>query len=154
MQKNLLRFFPVMMVLLLLALIPSACKSAVPSAFTQNEKLWDSKNISNYNFTLQRNCFCPEDRRGPVNIQVRNGVPTSVVYPATGAAADPSFFSDIDTIEELFGKLKGAYKEKAARVDVTYDTVNGFPLTIYIDVSELMADEEQGYNVTNFTANP
>jgi hypothetical protein len=154
MHKKCLRFLPVIVVLLLVLLLPAACKSVVPSEFTKNEKLWDSKNLLDYNFTLQRNCFCPEDRRGPVDIQVRNGIPTSIVYPATGAAANADFFSDVDTVDEIMAILKKAYTDKAARVDVTYDAVNGFPLTIYIDVSELMADEEQGYNVTNFTANP
>ncbi len=133
----------------------SACVSGVPSQLTRNQKLWESKNINNYDFTVERQCFCPEDYRGPVNIQVRNDAPTSVTYVSSGADASGKF-GDTDTVDELFTALQNAYEgnnsfsQKAARVDVTYDSQYGYPTSIYIDISPQIADEEQGFEVTNF----
>lgn len=142
-----------LLVLLILATmltpILSGCKT-IPDDFTKNNTLWISKRVTAYNFTLQRQCFCPEDRRGPVRIQVSDRVATSVVYTTSGLPANPEFFADIDTVDKIFIKISEAYKGKAERVDVTFDRIFGYPSTVYIDVSSKIADEEQGYTITDF----
>ena len=149
-------FIPALIILTLFAGI--SCKSAVPQALATSEKLWKDQGLTNYDFTVARQCFCPEDFRGPVNVQVRNGTPVSVTYAAGGATVTDGKFDNADTIDELFTILKNAYggkgdfQQKADTVDVTYDARMGYPATFYIDVSQLMADEEQGYTVTNLVA--
>jgi len=146
--------------LLVTAILASSCSSptAEELELERNEKLWQSQNITNYDFTLERQCFCSADWRGPVNIQVRNGVVISVIYVSTGETVDPEIFNNADTIEELFGIIRDAYEEKntfnqkAEMVNVTYHPEMGYPLTIFIDVSKMIADEEQGYTVEELVA--
>lgn len=144
--------FSALTVLILL----TSCGGSANSELDRNEKLWKSQNITSYDFTLTRSCFCPEDWRGPVNIQVRNGTVTSTKYVSNGQAATPEKFGDVDTIEELFAVIRDAYEgkntfdQKAETVEVTYHPQMGYPLTIYIDVSTMIADEEQGYTVEGF----
>lgn len=139
--------------LLAIIILSSSCGSSTNSELERNEKLWQSQNLTNYDFTLERQCFCPEDWRGPVNIQVRGGKATSVTYPSTGATAGAEKFGDVGTIEKLFGIIRDAYEgknafeQKAETVNVTYHPEKGYPLTILIDVSTMIADEEQGYTV-------
>ena len=139
--------------LLTMVILASSCGSSANSELERNEKLWESQNLTDYDFTLARQCFCPEDWRGPVNIQVRDGGVVSTTYVSNGQAATAEKFGDVDTIEELFGVIRDAYEgkntfeQKAETVNVTYHPTMGYPLTIYIDVSQLMADEEQGYTV-------
>jgi len=146
-------FLSVFMILLLLAAV--SCTSSATQELTNNEKLWKDQGLRNYDFTLQRDCFCPEDWRGPVNIQVRNGVAVSVTYVSSGAVVTEGKFDKADTIEKLFAILKNAYEgkgdfeQKAETVNVTYNVQMGYPTTFYIDVSQTIADEEQGYTVTN-----
>jgi hypothetical protein len=114
--------------------------------------------LRNYGFTLQRDCFCPEDWRGPVNIQVRNGDAVSVTYVSSGAVVTEDKFDKADTFDKLFAILKNAYdgkgdfEQKADTVNVTYNTQMGYPANFYIEVSQTIADEEQGYTVTNLIA--
>ena len=114
--------------------------------------------MSNYDFTLERQAFAPEDWRGPVNIQVRNGVAVSVTYVSSGAVVTEGKFDNADTIDKLFTILKNAYagkgdfEQKAYSIEVTYNPQMGYPATFFIDVSQMIADEEQGYTVTNFVA--
>jgi len=135
--------------------LSSSCGSSANSELERNEKLWQSQNLTSYDFTLERQCFCPEDWRGPVNITVRNGKVTSLVYVSNGQTATADKFGDVDTIDELFDVIRDAYEgkntfdQKAETVNVTYHPEMGYPLTIYIDVSQMMADEEQGYTVEN-----
>lgn len=135
-----------------------SCASSVPQELTASEKLWKDQGLKDYDFTLERQCFCPEDWRGPVNIQVRNGAAVSVTYVSSGVAVTEGKFDNADTIDKLFTILKNAYagkgdfEEEADTVDVTYNSRMGYPTTFFIDVSQTMADEEQGYTVTSLVA--
>lgn len=143
--------------LLTLVLI-SSCDSSATSELDSNKELWQSQNLTDYDFTLERQCFCPEDWRGPVVIQVRNGKAVAITYVSTGEIAGAEKFEDVDTIEELFDVIRDAYEgkntfdEKAETVNVSYHPEMGYPLTIFIDVSTNIADEEQGYTVEELTA--
>ena len=135
-----------------------SCTGAVPGELTENEQLWKAQGLSTYDFTVARSCFCPEDWRGPVNVQVRNGVPVSETYVSDGTEVTEGKFDNADTIEELFAMLKDAYSgtgdfnQKAESITVTYDPKMGYPSDFFIDVSQMIADEEQGYTVTNLVA--
>ena len=130
----------------------------IPQDLITSEKLWKDQGVKNYDFTLERQAFAPEDWRGPVNIQVRNGAAVSVTYVSSGDAVTGGKFDNADTIGKLFTMLKNAYdgkgdfEQKADTINVTYNPDMGYPTTFYIDVSQTMADEEQGYNVTNLVA--
>ena len=54
------------------------------------------------------------------------------------------------TIDDWFDVLKRAIDRKAERIVVTYDKVFGFPADVYIDISTMIADEEQGWTISNF----
>jgi hypothetical protein len=54
------------------------------------------------------------------------------------------------TIDDWFDVLKRAIDRKAERIAVTYDKVFGFPADVYIDISTMIADEEQGWTISNF----
>ena len=155
--KKLTHFFlSAFMILPLLAAI--SCTNSIPQELTNNEKLWKDQGLRNYDFTLQRDCFCPEDWRGPVNIQVRNGIAISVKYVSNEATVTDGKFDNADTIDKLFTILKDAYagkgdfEQKVDTVNVTYNAQMGYPTTFYIDVSQTIADEEQGYTITNLIA--
>jgi len=151
-------FFLAVLTWAVILLLLTSCASPVPGDLTDNEKLWKSQNLSNYDFTLERQCFCPEDWRGPVDIQVRNGKAVSMTYPSTGVTATEEKFGNVNTIDKLFDVLRDAYagsgtfEQKADTVNVTYHAQMGYPLTIYIDVSATIADEEQGYTVEDLRA--
>jgi hypothetical protein len=147
----------VLVLLVALVGVPlAACAGDVPKQLSDAEKLWKSQKLADYDFTLERQCFCPEEYRGPVNIQVRNRAAVSVTFVSDGSAITDDRFADADTVDKLFTILKNAYtgknsfNQKAASVTVTYDPALGFPASFFIDVSEQIADEEQGYTVTDF----
>jgi major membrane immunogen (membrane-anchored lipoprotein) len=139
-------------------LIPVSCASSVPEELTTSEKLWKDRGLRNYDFTLERQCFCPEDWRGPVDVQVRDGAAISVTYVSTNEPVTDGKFDNADTIDKLFTILENAYtgkgdfEQKADTINVSYNAQMGYPTTFFIDVSQTIADEEQGYTVTNLVA--
>jgi major membrane immunogen (membrane-anchored lipoprotein) len=144
---------------LIFTIIFTSCSNqeagSVPQELITSEKLWKEQGFRDYDFTLERQAFAPEDWRGPVNIQVRNGIAVSVTYISNGEVVTGGKFDNADTIDKLFTILKNAYagkgdfEQKADTIDVTYNPQKGYPTNIYIDVSQMIADEEQGYTVTN-----
>lgn len=120
----------------------------------KNRKLWESQGIDDYSFTLQRSCFCRGDDRRPIHIQVRDGKVVAAKFADTGEPLPPSMDYAKKTIPDLFNEVAQAIKEKAARLEVSYDPTYGFPTSIFIDRSELIADEEIGYSVSNFQPEP
>jgi len=81
------------------------------------------------------------------NVTVRN---KQVISAETNIT---NFFEPLPeprTIDDWFDDLKRAIDQKAERIAVTYDKVFGFPADVYIDISSMIADEEQGWTISNF----
>jgi uncharacterized protein DUF6174 len=106
---------------------------------------WRSQNILDYRYTFRRSCFCGPDVRDPAQVTVRGGQIVSVQSVATGAALDPEFYY---TIEGLFDVLADAIDQDAATLSATYDSGLGYPTSAFIDYSEMIADEEQGFETS------
>lgn len=116
----------------------------------QNRQLWQSRNLSSYRYTLRINAFVPSSARGPVRIEVRNGVPVSVESIPGEEPMTPELFESCNTIGKLFDKLEQASGEGAVRLDQAFESTNGYPISAYIDYDYAIADEEYGFIVTDF----
>jgi len=138
--------------LLLLSLLIAACSApaAVPPANLSAEDelamaraLWADAAMDTYEMTITRSCFCPPEWQGPYTVTVEEGAVTSFVIENQSVAQ-----GEPPTVEGLFELLETAYTEGAARVDVTYHEDWGYPVSLYIDKEEMMADEEIGYEIS------
>jgi len=116
------------------------------------QALWEAQDLVDYRYTLQVGCFCLTDMTRPVVIEVRDGAVASITYADDGSAADAALFERYDSIDDLFAVIDEAEVQDPARLDVTYDEETGVPLSVAIDISELMADEELYLTVTAFEA--
>jgi hypothetical protein len=93
-QVRLIKILNLVLLSALLILLPTvAACSSLPRNLRDNERLWKNQGLSNYDFTLERQCFCPEDWRGPVTIQVRNGTAVSIKYVSGEAVTEDKFSS-------------------------------------------------------------
>ena len=107
------------------------------------------KKIVNYEFTLQINCFCPVERTGPHVIKVIDGKITSVnnlPYDITKTGA-------LMTIDELFDYLKKSHERNPYVEKIDYDSTLGYPYHVFFDFVKEMADEEIGFEITQFKVN-
>ncbi|PID49135.1 MAG: hypothetical protein CR991_07865 [Proteobacteria bacterium] len=126
---------------------------SLPEAFTQNQNKWNSlANVNNspLEYTLQQSCFCPNDYTRPMNINEQNGRIKSAHYADTGEAVPNYIVDSLLTINERFEQLQDAYESDAEQVQVTYDAQYGFPSSVFIDQSTLVADEEMAYTIKDF----
>ena len=108
---------------------------------------WRSQRLSNYEYTLQRLCFCGETR--PMRVTVADGRVQSVrpegeLLPLPGAEA-----GQYPSIDGLFDIVASALAIPAHLVDVEFDRDRGFPHSIAIDYWVNVADDEISYLVSD-----
>lgn len=118
----------------------------------QHFQVWLDNNITHYRYTIERNCFCVEEARGPVTVEVQ-GDEVTITDVTTGTQGN-EFFEDVNTITKIYDLLQTAADEGADEITATYDDVTGVPLTVKIDKSFQMADEEMYYTISNFELLP
>lgn len=116
---------------------------------SENRRRFEEGVGSSYTYEFQRICFCPEDIRLNVRVTVEGGARTSVESVEDGSPVPSARWSEFLTINEIFDDIQTALDEGAASVQVEYDEALGYPRDVFIDVDQLIADEERGYTVRN-----
>lgn len=106
--------------------------------------LWASQGPKDYEYALQSqfSFFA-----GSAVLTVRGNKVTGV----TEEKGD--FFEEQDskTVEQWFAYIEKAIRDKAAVVRVSYDRQLGYPRSLFIDRSLLIADEERWMNIMSLT---
>jgi hypothetical protein len=112
------------------------------------ETKWRQNKPTHYRYMLQRSCFCTPEFRKPIAIEVSGS--TVMKSTVDGFALPLERRADALSVEGLFDVVRKAIDGKAARIDVQYDAVNGHPLSISVDQSAQIADEEQYLTASEF----
>lgn len=131
-----------------------------------NEQLWtarhqqwqDASALNNhcYNMTLYRSCFCPPEWRGPWQVAIRDDV---VVDVKPFNENNSAFVYDlVKTMNQLFDTVYSECFENCpnsgadfCNIQYANQTDASYIISMYIDISKMIADEEIGYSVSNFT---
>ncbi|MDA9157879.1 DUF6174 domain-containing protein [Flavobacteriaceae bacterium] len=98
---------------------------------------------------MQISCYCMSEYTFPKAIVVKNNQIQSV----DGVAYADSEFGTFMTIDEFFEYIKNQRLENPIVESLEFDSMYGFPTYIYFDISEMIADEEIGYTLTDFIPN-
>jgi hypothetical protein len=112
----------------------------------EQEKKWKKQGITDYEFTSQISCFCQSDYTLPKAIVVKNDEIQSI----NGVAYANLEYENHMTIDELFDYIEDRQNKNPVIENLEFDSVYGFPSYIYFDISEMIADDEIGYTITNF----
>ncbi len=140
----------------IIAVLGIACSSGSTSNngsegdLKYNLEKWEGKNIANYSFTFQWKCFCMPDHVAPKRITVRGGAITAIKFAEGGKPLEPALYKNYRVIEELFVFVQDAVDRDAHEISALYDADYGYPAKVSVDYSEFVADEENGFAVTDF----
>jgi hypothetical protein len=129
----------------------AACKR--PSATDEKslrEQQWKRAGMHNYEYTLRINCFCGPETTGPHLIRIQ--ADTIVSVNGTPYVAANSYVRLLK-IPDLFLFIRESDARKPFRRSVKYDSVLGYPTSVYYDFDERIADEEIGYIITDLKKN-
>lgn len=113
-------------------------------------ELWQRQAIADYAYTVRRTCFCGQEVTGPVRVEVRGGRTVSVA-PFGGQALAAGAFDRLDTVEELFEAVDDAIDRRPHQLTAGYDPARGHPVSLAVDYDRRSVDEENGFEVSDFT---
>jgi hypothetical protein len=103
---------------------------------------WAEQRLSSYRITSQTGCFCGSDFVAPIRLVVVADKVTAASYVADQRAVSDTILRNQLTVEDAFDKIQDALDRKAVDLQVTYDPQLGYPRSIQIDYSKMIADEE------------
>ncbi len=106
---------------------------------------WETQGLADYTYDVRRVCFCPF--REGVRVTVVDGAVTGASDLATGEVLEPNEVQLYLTIDGLFDLIQDAYDRNAHQVQVEFHPSRGYPTRIFIDYSEMIADEELGFTL-------
>ena len=85
----------------------------------------------------------------PVSVTVADGVATSITFADAARAGEVPSPERFGAIERTFDLIQDAIDEDAVAITVEFDQQTGYPTSAFIDYVKNIADEEQGFVVTN-----
>lgn len=115
---------------------------------TINRQLWNQKKIKNYSYKLSNNCFCLPDFRGPLIIEVRDGITKSITNAQTGKPVDSKLLGQYSTIPKLFNLIRNTINSGESELTVVYNPQLGYPTQI--NIRNLAADAGIFTTISNF----
>ncbi|HPQ97224.1 MAG TPA: DUF6174 domain-containing protein, partial [Thiolinea sp.] len=124
----------------------------LPADFQDNYTKWQSFSNGHadlpVSYTTRQSCFCPQEITQPLNVTEVNGEIVSVTDSSGRPVAD-YVRGSVLSIGQRFEQLQNAYLNGAETVNASYDPTLGFPVSVYIDQSSMVADEEVSYSISN-----
>ena len=142
-----MRFNKISILFFAIALMYSCKKeSEISSDLSPDAVKWEALNITDYDYTLQISCFCIIDYTQPKRIVVRDDKVVSIAGVPFEDLNDTSY----RTINGFFEYIEKQRKLNPVVEEIEFDLEYGFPTYIYFDISEMIADEEIGYTLTDF----
>lgn len=114
---------------------------------------WNNKAIDSYTFDLSVSCFCMFETMPPWTIKVvNNKLKTIDGEDVTEQQLENEYWFAL-TIGELFIIIENKLSANPFIYTSKYDSEYGFPVEIYFDMDEMIADEEIGYSISSFKIN-
>ena len=135
-------FFDVSVMSLTIGEADTSRADAVLDELEAQREIWKSAGISSYTMTVQLDCFCPEEFRGPFVVTVVDGEIDAITWK--GGPVSEFVDESLMTVEGLFEAVED--NAHADAIAVTYAPL-GHPSAIQIDPSFTTMDEELGVRV-------
>jgi hypothetical protein len=115
-----------------------------------NRALWDSHNITSYDYHAQLDCFCTPEAVRPAIVSVRLDSIVSVVDAQTFEPRGPA---DFLTIDAMFDRLQHGLNSDELTIDAQFDSTLGHPRFFRID-NPVLGDDDYSWAVESLTVVP
>jgi hypothetical protein len=141
--------------LLLVALLLVGCAPTTSSLTGDRAGLetavsrWESLGASRYQFSLQIDCYCIEEYRGPFLVEVDG---ETVAISRAGVAVSDEVRAALPLpVEALFARVRDRLDDVGLRL--VFDQTTGLPIEFYSDPIPAAADDEWGFRIDAIVIN-
>ena len=119
------------------------------------EALWAGRDFEEYSFEIRRECFCPPLLTDWARVEVKGENVTSVVLLSTGEEVLPPARDMFPTVNQVFATIRTtASSDWVDRIEVAFDSVNGFPTAVNFVSKPNIADAGGAYYLRNLVPRP
>jgi len=124
----------------------AACKT--DPEFETARAAWKAVHPSDYRFVWQQSCFCLPEAVQPIVVTVRHGEIVSATN-RDGVPVSQEVRENVQTIDALYQRIADA---QCHAEEVRFKAnERGVPDSIYIDPRHLVADDEYGVTISEFS---
>lgn len=102
---------------------------------------WSNAGPATYVMTTRLQCFCPE-------IMWKNTVIDGQAVETTPLGEEQFIEPETQTMETLFDEVDTTIRGGYERLDLEFDELTGALISYWVDIDEMIADEEHGVSVT------
>lgn len=120
------------------------------SGFEDNQALWESHRITDYEYTIQMDCLCEPPAGIPIRVVVRGGRTVDAFDSRNPDAGIIDMQGIPDTIPALFDEIHTSLESGPDVIEVRYDGVYGYPAAVTIDEFLDYDDDQITYSVSDF----
>ncbi|MDM3871309.1 DUF6174 domain-containing protein [Porticoccus sp. W117] len=112
---------------------------------------WQALSFSDYDYDVQRSCFCTQEYVRPMRVSVRAGKVVDAVYLDDDGKVHEEVQGSLRTIDQWFAYITKGKEKPFHRLEVSYHPEQGYPTSIDADVRSRIADDEQQLVLKNLT---
>lgn len=134
----------------LLALGSCDSVTAPEAELARQRRIWERAEPVAYVFEMQRYCFCTPTATAAVIVEVQDGGVFRRSYRDTGEELNGGAQDLFPSLDGVFDLLEEMMSARPHRLEVRYDAVRGFPISIEYDGSAGIADDELSIVVREF----
>ena len=102
---------------------------------------WAAEGHHDYSYEVRSDCFCGLAGRW-IEVTVVGDQVAAGRYLDTSTPVEPHYLGALPSVPDLFARIDDAVRAKAVLLQVEYDSRDGHPTRINVDVSFNIADEE------------
>ena len=111
-------------------------------------KKWNNSNINSYSYILTVSCYCLDTEPNKIEV-IDNKIKKVNSNLVTPEQLNNDYWN-VKTVDELFNIIDEKMKDDPYIFTLKFDQTYGFPIDIYFDMDEMIADEEIGYTISDF----
>ncbi len=119
----------------------TANSKALKELKLQKEK-WLENSINDYQFEMQKLCFCTPDAVRLMVFEIKDNKIDSVRYADSNEEVDVNLYNEYNTIDGLFTLAEEALANNPAEIHIVYDDKYGYIREYTVDLKENIADDE------------
>lgn len=116
---------------------------------------WEAEGVTSYTMVTRRLCYC--GNTDSVLVEVEQGRVVSARRQLEEGGDQPIPVGerpDTLTVERHFAAIQDAIDQDADSIKSDYDPLLGYPVSVWIDYRENVADEELGLQINELTPKP
>ena len=113
---------------------------------------WARNGFPNYTYRAAWTCFCLREYVALVDVNVVDGRVTNVSFAEPGFTGEVPSPERFGPVGELFQFVQDAIERGSARIDAKFHPELGYPVKVFVDFDERLANEEMGFTVRSLSA--